>query len=158
MTLQSETRYPNKLLYGFIAVTAIFFIGMVCLAYLADSALTGPLSPAEAASRYTLFTGYMNWLNMAGFVIMLVYSNVYFLKKQQGGLLFIVTFILSALFANLYFAYLSETYFHFKKKTGLWEGGFSLAPFFGFIITAGILALVVTNYVILKKLLRERRI
>jgi len=157
MEVEKETRYPNSLLYGFIVITAILFVAMVFFAYISDAGLTKDILPVKGAENFNRNTHYLNMINIIGFFIMLIYSNIYYWKKRQGGLLFIVTFILSTLFTNLYYTYLSEVFFHYKKVNGLWEGGFSLAPFFGFIITACILALVATNYVVLKKLIKEKR-
>lgn len=156
MEEQRETRYPNSLLYGFIVLTAILFVAMVYFAYVADNCLTSTTDPTNAIAKFYKNTYYLNLINVVGFFVLLIYANFYYWKKKQGGLLFIVSFLISAVFTNLNYSYLYEAAFSYKKATGLWEGGFSLAPFFGFIITACILALVATNYIITKKLLKEK--
>jgi hypothetical protein len=155
MENSQETRYPNKLLYGFIALCAVLFSVLMFLSYKADASLaTNDTGLAVASYKY--YSGLLKLINLIGFLALLTYANIYFIRLKLGGLLFIVTFIFAALFINLYYAYLSESFFHYRKEHGLWGGEFSLAPFKGLIVSALVLALVTANYMVINMIVKER--
>lgn len=156
MEKKEETRYPTRLLYGFIALTGMLFAGLMYVSYMADSSL-GSEDAIAAVERYKRYALLLKLICLLGFTVLLAYANFYFIRNKVGGLLFIVAFIVPALFINIYYSYLSEIFFLYRRTHGLWEGEFSMAPLKGLIISALLLAFVGANYMVLKTIINERK-
>ena len=91
-----------------------------------------------------------NFLN----ILILAFFNVLAYKTRQlCWLLFPLIFFA---FTQIVNAYKGEALFRYKKAVGLWEGGFSVGPFFAIIIIAIAAVAIFINYHILRRLLQKQ--
>ena len=91
-----------------------------------------------------------NFLN----ILILAFFNVLAYKTRQlCWLLFPLIFFA---FTQIVNAYKGEALFRYKKAVGLWEGGFSVGPFFAIIVIAIAAVAIFINYHILRSLLQKQ--
>ena len=91
-----------------------------------------------------------NFLN----ILILAFFNVLAYKTRQlYWLLFPLVFFA---FTQIVNACKGEALFRYKKTVGLWEGGFSVGPFFAIIVIAIAAVAIFINYHILRRLLQKQ--
>jgi hypothetical protein len=112
-------------------------------------------SPDTILYEYHTYDSILVMANPIGFVILLVLSNVSYVR-QSRGFFFLVTFLIFAIFTMMDYAYISDTFFHFRKRNGMWKGEFSIAFLMGVIlcVIAGAVALV--NYLVLATIKKHK--
>ena len=97
---------------------------------------------------YHTYDSFLVLANPVSFVLLLILSNIGYLKHQRGSF-FLITFCIFAVFATIDYAYISDEFFRFRKRSGLWKGEFSLSFLMGLFLCVIAGALTLINYLIL---------
>lgn len=143
----------SEKLFIIIAVTG--FIALLALSYFALYPLYDDnIQSQDAAYQSLKFTEYLNKATLLIYVVLIFIANLVFRNIQKGIYLFYAWLFFSAttLFSYIYIA---EEYFHFKQRSGLWQGEFSLAGFGGMILCLVAATAAFINYAVLKKLVKK---
>ena len=64
------------------------------------------------------------------YVLLIFFANLIF-KNPQKGIYFFYGWIFFSIFTLSSYIIMSEIFFHFKQRSGLWHGEFSIAGFAG---------------------------
>ena len=91
--------------------------------------------------------------NLLNIFILAFFNVLAYKTRQLYWLLFPLVFFA---FTQIVNAYKGEALFRYKKAVGLWEGGFSVGPFFAIIIIAIAAVAIFINYHILRRLLQKQ--
>ena len=91
--------------------------------------------------------------NLLNILILAFFNVLAYKTRQLCWLLFPLIFFA---FTQIVNAYKGEALFRYKKAVGLWEGGFSVGPFFAIIIIAIAAVAIFINYHILRRLLQKQ--
>ena len=91
--------------------------------------------------------------NLLNIFILAFFNVLAYKTRQLCWLLFPLIFFA---FTQIVNAYKGEALFRYKKAVGLWEGGFSVGPFFAIIIIAIATVAIFINYHILRRLLQKQ--
>lgn len=138
-----------------LALVGIFLLSI--LVFLSKYQLTSENSPK---TNVELFYDYNHNLTVANniiFIILLFVANLMFIGKRYWDT-FIWIGIIFLTFTLLDWWWLSEMVFHYKKSNNLWEGESNLAPFAGIFIALLGFAVTTFNYLILKRIFKEKEI
>ena len=91
--------------------------------------------------------------NLLNIFILAFFNVLAYKTRQLCWLLFPLIFFA---FTQIVNAYKGEALFRYKKAVGLWEGGFSVGPFFAIIIVLLAAVAIFINYHILRRLLQKQ--
>ena len=91
--------------------------------------------------------------NLLNIFILAFFNVLAYKSRQPYWLLFPLVFFA---FNQLVNACKGEALFRYKKAVGLWEGGFSVGPFFAIIVIAMAAVAILINYHMLRILLQRQ--
>ena len=136
----------------------IAIAGSIILSTLAYMALTPlDITVAEPEAAQAESRSYSTWLDSATlliYVILIFITNLIYRNTQKGIYLFYGWLFFSA-FTLFSYIYIAETLFHFRQKTGLWEGEFSLTGFGGIFLCLIAATAAFINYAVLRKVMKK---
>ncbi|NUM31900.1 MAG: hypothetical protein HUU47_06200 [Bacteroidetes bacterium] len=137
---------------------SIAFIGIAILAvltYLSKNALVSDTNAAENLKNFNYYYNYLSDGNLILFAVLLFVSNILYISGRHW-FTFICTGIILLFFNVIDWFWLSEMFFHYKKRNHLWQGETNLAYIVGFFFSILGLLIIVINYYILKLILRNK--
>lgn len=97
-------------------------------------------NPADAIAGFEYHAG-LSWLFLCiSSVILLLLANAVIWANQKAWAIW-ATFVYFAVFVVIGYFWLGEAAFHFKKEKGMFDGSFSMGPFFA-VILVGLSAVI----------------
>lgn len=117
----------------YLAVLAVSIGIMVFFTYYSWSWLQSigvPVAALEGYAYHANLAWAVLWLSS---VLLLILANAILWKNGKAVAIW-VTFLYFAVFVLVWYFWLDQSYFQFKKANGLWDGSFSVGPIFGVIL------------------------
>lgn len=100
---------------------------------------------------------YLTYGNYIVYFILLFVANIMFIQHRYWDT-FIWAGIIFTSYTLIDWWWLSEIIFHYKKTNELWMGEFNLSPMMGILIALLGLAIAIGNYLLLKRIVKEKHI
>ena len=121
----------------------------------------GPLNDNEAAKENVILFYHYNSFVTTGnyflYLILLFVANIMYIRQRYWDT-FIWAGIIFAAFTLVDWWWLGEKVFVYKKMNELWLGETNLGPFIGIMIALFGLGLAIANYMLLKRIVKEKNI
>lgn len=119
----------------YLAVLGLSIAGMAFFTYYSWSWLQSIGLPAVAVAGYDYHSS-LAWVTLwISSLALLIIGNAVLWATGRAWNLW-ATFLYFAVFVVIRYFWLDEAFFHFKKTNGLFDGNFSVGPFFAVILIA----------------------
>ena len=138
----------NKI-YSILLVIAVLTMGV--LLYLPYSWLGSVTDPKIVAFNYNHYAGISWTFLLISSLVLLAAGNALLFKTRQAWALW-ASFLYFAVFMILHTFWLQESYFQYKKSSGLADGSFSLGAFVGVLFVALAAIFVFFNQYLVKRM------
>ncbi len=124
----------------YLAVLGLSIAVMVFLTYYSWSWLQSIGIPVGAVAGYEYHSDIAWWALWLSSVTLLVLGNAVLWVNRNAWAMW-TTFLYFAVFVVIRYFWLDQAFFHFKKDNGLFDGSFSIGPFFAvlLIVLAGVI-------------------
>ncbi len=143
---------PKKL---FLAVIITGIAALIALSYnTLHPVYDSTLLPKDAADLSLRFSDYFNKSTLLVYVVLIFITNLIYRDTQKGIYLLYALLFFSALTLFSYM-YMAEELFHFRKRTGLWEGESSLTFIGGIFLCLIAATAAFINYAVLKRIMTK---
>ncbi len=141
----SKLNTPDKV---FLSSAAIMIAVLSYLSYRTINVLESTDSVDSVMYDYHTLDSILAFATPCFFAVLLVLSNIADLKRARG-IFFLAAFLIFAVFTVIDYAYIAEEFFHFRKRSGMWKGEFSVTFLIGsfWCLIAGSVTLI--NYLAL---------
>jgi uncharacterized membrane protein YGL010W len=147
--IKSHTVFFSLALIG-LAVLLIFV-------YLAKRELNSYNLPNEKITQFYKYKNYLTIGNFIVFLFLLFTANIMYIRQRYWDT-FIWAGIIFVSFALIDWWWLGNMIFEFKKQNNIDFGELSIGPFVGIMIALFGLGLAIGNYMLLKRIVVEKKI
>lgn len=110
-----------------------------------------PAAAAEGYRYHADLAWYTLWIT---FVALLMLGNGVLWATRSSWAMW-TSYVYFAVFAVIDHFWLGQAAFHFKKANGLWDGSFSLGPFFGAFLISAVGVFVFVDHFMVVRLYRR---
>jgi hypothetical protein len=142
----------HRLFIGF-ALTGVFILCV--LTYLTQRPLILNDNARETLQKVYHNNRNLTIVNFVTYFILLFISNIMYIRERYWDT-FIWAGLIFSTFTLIDWWWLGEKIFHYKKSNDLWMGEFSLGPLMGIILAIFGLTIAIGNYMLLKRLIKEK--
>lgn len=132
----------------------VFFVALTVLSFLTFNAIDVSEDVMQVVLNYDFYDSILTLLIPICFLILLVLSNVAFMKNDISYF-FLMTLFLYIVFMLVNYVYISGVYLHYKKICGISTGEISFAGIRGLLLCMIAIFICVINYFIL--VIRKKR-